>query len=898
MPLPATSPIPIPTHLAGYAQPQYITFDPSAPDLTHSKFFAHLGGQQQQQHGESTYENMHRSKSADSRAVAAGYHQHHQPQQTLLYASAAQSQYDPPGSLSRSTSAEPYMMSGSVWQQPQPGRTLSPGIVDILSPEEQARVLANSAPTSYDAAQRAHLLQLQQQQQYAMPNSGSPGRSPSRRDRRQSMPVMPQNASPISFFAGGGASRTGRTPPLAPSSRFTPPLHAGAGAAASTAPALALPMLLSADGEAGGLETIGEDGESQAGGTLRLRTLPRSMSFDSASARGGSQISIKSVKAVHVLGASVDEEGNTSVSLLEDIVDRQERERQQAAEAKAASSERSTNSEANFESNTIRDLEKSLPRPPVPSGKDVGAKASSSSSSISANVGKPTLRNMFDLPSTGIVTAQNLGSERPKATSLVKPHVSPSRRSSQSLMSMLSIPPKPTLKSSISDSGLSALETRLSSSRSSSPISISPTSPLPDALMAAAAAGFKSMTLSPPLRAVSPALHVGNAGALRKKSSVISLRRKESAASLASMRKEKPLPSVLDAQKSVTKGKSRDLPAHEPEAARNGESKAFEEAAASRAKEAAAQIRRNLDARDAMRATNSIDKQSAARAAGGPARMKPGSGEPETLIVAMPPKLLSSATKAVVPSLGNNAGTRGASPARYTLEADSNSVISAGIASGIASAPGKRLVSDPTNGFSKPVPAKEIALRVPRRHSVEPAQSPPDEEKYGSLRGGRGGQVTDVAKQWATLINAGKSGKDVPAVVKPLAKFGPAKSTPSKSAAAAAAGGNTQYTQSSQSPNTRAAKQASKPTALHRLAVSARTGGAAQSLASKTAPAKTFTNTTIGKSPAFSRSLPIQAAVISKSRSVTDPENASASRKEQALGPGSDRLKALISKFS
>ena len=716
-------------------------------------------------------------------------------------------------------------------------------------------------------------------------------------------------------YISNGSNRPIKTPPLAPSSRFTPPTTTGLHEQSLTTTIQGLPPLINS-----GLETIGEDGESQAG-TLRFKTLPRSLSFDndaagvsSPSARGGSQISIKSVKAVHAPGRNMDDEGNTSVSLLEEMVDRQDREKEAAAAVAAAAIGELKAEELDMrellarsgQQKALMDLDgadKSLPKPPVPSSKE--------SKTPSTSTTKPNIRNIFTASSS---TIQQQGQT---VASPTKPHVSPTRRVSQPLVPSIPMPSKPLIKPSNSDS-LLALESRLSSSsRPTSPIS--PTSPLPESAAADLSGVVRSMTLSPaPGRAISPApLHVGNAGALRKKRGQISLKRQQSAISLASLpgAAEKTLPSTLVDVKSppIAKARIAESNVKSPIASKEApittissadaatSTMAFGNAAASKAKEAAARVRKSLDSSSASLAAATRQEWSRA------SKVESAEGEPvkRQVPVRSREEKVSSPVIRRAKEIGTpvraTAVKKGSPqlpqpPKPFFAQPPPNTTASARSSpppgKAIATSPirtslsekalPKRLVSDPSHSPKRSVsPAliERTNQASRRRHSVEPDQLgiSPDTDKYGSMRGGRGGQVTDVAKQWATLIAAGKSQPATQAFIDDREKK---VVQPEKRVSSA------------KQPESNGSKKPAATT--HRLTVGGGRGGGLA--ASKAAPAKTFTNATIGKSPVFSKSLPTQATVAPVTRSISDHEGNS--KKEQAQGPGSDRLKALISKFS
>jgi hypothetical protein len=239
-----------------------------------------------------------------------------------------------------------------------------------------------------------------------------------------------------------------------------------------------------------GLETIGEDGESQAG-TLRVRNgsgfLVRSASHDN----------VRSLRAVRAVGSA--DEGNTSASLLEALVDKQDREKE------AEKSSGRSNQENIFAG---MDAYKTLPPPPVPTGKE--------------DKKRDDKRRVFDI-------FPNLGKD--DAATTTKPISSPvkaanngNRRTSAPIAKTES-QARPIMRASNSES-LLALETRLS---------------LPSSPATMAEVPARSTTISPPLRTrttspvqrtISP-MHTGNAGALRKKSSQVALKQKASSSTLA-----------------------------------------------------------------------------------------------------------------------------------------------------------------------------------------------------------------------------------------------------------------------------------------------------------------------------------------------------------------------------
>lgn len=219
-----------------------------------------------------------------------------------------------------------------------PQRTLSPELQSYLTPQDQARFVANAAPASYDVVQRAHILSLSQQIQQTMPGYtvDSSGRA-----RRRSLPTP--------------------TPPVTQTGKIGALIQDHQ--AQARIPQKPLRPQRSQSAQPNGfLDTIGEDGESQAG-TLRLRDLPRSSSSDA----------VRSVKAIRA--ATVDEEGNTSATLLEDLVDAQERTKEyERSKARTSGLRRSTEPDLTHLSSTENmaspSVDKILPQPPSPNVKN------------------------------------------------------------------------------------------------------------------------------------------------------------------------------------------------------------------------------------------------------------------------------------------------------------------------------------------------------------------------------------------------------------------------------------------------------------------------------------------------------------------------------------------------
>ena len=385
--------------------------------------------------------------------------------------------------LSRSQSAQSYAPL-SATPSPREGYSsrlsLSPELRSNLSDTEQVRVLANSTPAFYDAKDRARRLQ----------QSYQPGPEVSEQDtphRRNSLPALPtkaqrQQVTPYEYVS---ANRPSKTPPLAPSARFASPTSPSASPYLASLPAVE------------GLETIGEDGESQAG---TLRTQNGDNNGSGHLARSSSYEAIRSLKADKA--ANVDDVDNTSVTLLEALVDKQERERQ--ADRNGASHPE------DIEGESIparpQAVDKTLPRPPVPSEKNLTR--------------KEDRRGIFDIfPSLSASNTNFPFSTLPQETSAppAKPSVAlqpPSaRRTSAPLAVGLR---RPDIIASRSDT-LFALEHRLSRPSATTPIGAA----LPP--LQSVSALLPSKSIAPFQRAISIA-DIDSAGALKKESSQISLR--------------------------------------------------------------------------------------------------------------------------------------------------------------------------------------------------------------------------------------------------------------------------------------------------------------------------------------------------------------------------------------
>lgn len=283
---PIFAPPPLPPMDYGQpASPYYVAFDPNAPDLTQSRF---LGGMAMPQPHifspiPSAPATPFRLSSAQSFHPATPLYPLNTSPQSL---SPSPAFYQPDTSSPQTPHS--YSLSPS---SPLPSNSPSPSA--FLRTSEQAQFYANTAPQDpYSAATRANL---------------------GRRDTAPIPPATPVEPPPRSHSAGSLVRPLHTPPPPSPSSRF-----------ASFTPATDLGPPF--DDPAGLLETIGEDGESQAGTTKSLAP-----GVAEALAANGS---VRSVR-----GLALEKGG---VEVLEEWVDEEERR-------------------------------KTLPPPPVPSERTKGA---------------------------------------------------------------------------------------------------------------------------------------------------------------------------------------------------------------------------------------------------------------------------------------------------------------------------------------------------------------------------------------------------------------------------------------------------------------------------------------------------------------------------------------------
>ncbi|GAA5943299.1 hypothetical protein JCM3775_002609 [Rhodotorula graminis] len=318
---------------AAYAAPHgYVAFDPTVPDLSTSQF---LGSLQHQQPG----------------YVPT-------PPGTAFSPPPPQAQHAPlaPWSVAAPPSPQPHVASVPPPHGPPPppsrAHTIAAGLG--LAPHEAAQVEVNLAPLEpYSAAQRAHqhartasdlpyLAQQQQQRgvepvrQHSAPAAAAAHVHGGELDLPDASPPRPC-ASPVPAIRGGEvrspepvtSSAPSRTrvshtpPPPSPSSHFrraeqsrspSPVESAPASASAHSSPlGAASPASASAAAPTSALlETIGEDGESQAGNTARSAMLPPGLA-DALRDDGG---------AGTTAGSSP---GRSSVQDLEELVEEEER---------------------------------------------------------------------------------------------------------------------------------------------------------------------------------------------------------------------------------------------------------------------------------------------------------------------------------------------------------------------------------------------------------------------------------------------------------------------------------------------------------------------------------------------------------------------------------------------
>lgn len=709
--------------------------------------------------------------------------------------------------------------------------TLPPRMQECLTPAEQARVLANSAPAVYDVTERAYTLR-QQEEQRNSPNANT-SMSINGRQRRQSMPT-PSAAVQGRFSPVDAApSRPFKTPPLAPSSRFT----------------FALPYVPPSDSPdqvllAAGLETIGEDGESQAG-TVRLGkdTIARSASHEQ----------IRSLKAVRAVNSAVDDEGNTSVSFLEGIAEQQDRAKEAANRVEEAGSQ--TNILAGLDSPNV---DKTLPKPPPDSDK-----------SKASEEGVRGRRRIFDVfPEI----AANSSSSPPKKAELIrsvkassKPSaqtrtVSGPSNSNQSKAADLKLDAnRPLIKSSKSDS-LIALEARLS--RPSSPMSPTFGNDRPPSMSPPP----RSNAVSPVQRAISP-VHIGNEGALRKKISQISMRKQQRDTQVD------PPPAKLPEtqQAKLTPVCMEKLPA-----------------------KMATRVAQ-VEPSSKVATTSKVEAGGSANSAVGEVRLSNRVAIPSTQA---PKKALTSAARKVTQErlaglstpVGSASNTAPYSPGPKTAALVPRSP--KGPLSSSSPASSKRSVSDPQNQSKPMIQQKSTTLaQVPRRQSLGLPSDPAD--KFGSARGGRGGVVTSVASLWADIITQeSKNAKNdvtlaTPAFSKKQASAGvirPAQGPEGAKEELHKAVDNARKRELEQNRRAIPAVASTEPS---KPSASAKEPSQTPQ-APKAKPAIASVNATMGKPPTFAKPLRSQKPVA----------QLVASTRPQGSGPGGNNLKALIARFS
>lgn len=773
----------------------------------------------------------------------------------------------------RSSSAQSAPTLGSYRTPPLPPtqRTLSPDVAARLTNSEQVRVLENSEPTFYDAAERAHTLRLQQQG--ILPVHGT-------RHRRRSMPTLPGATLERRKSLGKDPAMT--TPPPAPSSvsRMTTPEMD--------------PMVPMVDG----LATIGEEGESRAG-TMRFNTLLQKTPFEhtSSSARspGGSSI-INSVKALRV--ASVDEEGNTSASLLEDLVDAQDKLKEQ--ERGSADISVGAGVVTVPATSTSIAVDKTLPRPPVPSGKEekaVKTYAKPGVFEIFAGLTQDT--SAFSRPN--VSASGETPPELPRYD--IGPHAARHTKLDANHRSFRADP------RNTSAASLAALESRLS--RPTSPetrqsTSTSAKSPLPSCAAPSNANRSSARSRSPLLRTVSP-VHVGNEGALRKKSSQMW---KKGAA-------DRPV--VFD-ETAVSKT-AVVAPTAGPVSARPLlTERSFEDSSIAQSK-----------ASDLAGSPSNVTGTTNSRS---PLSKEPGPAEEGT-------------ARRTGRKINNSHATTSLSKTREHVDASECTGLADKASVKVACQPARqepvkgRAQSDgdqpkEQRGSQTPVTQAQDSAVVERSHRDQAAPS----YEVKSARGGKGGLVTNVAKQWAELVAAAAEGgggawssssahSDRTLLPKPRAtkvtkEHGvqtlhhlmtagdvvPPNEERSRGDAALSHARSPQATSSPRTPTSQSDR---------RLAHNLRSP-------KKGALAMPSTNTTMGKTAVFVRSRPrpgmtaTATRMSSSSHPAARPEthgphqhgrtakgaalgsgtgpNDSRSAKEQAFGPGATKLRELIERFS
>lgn len=828
-------------------QAAFIQFDPYATSMTPSRFINQESPWLQPSNEDARHwAPMHSPTQLDhapvslaSSAPASSYFQMLAQQRMTPSPKLPESLTMPNAqpSITRSHSADSRISNRSP-ASPYTPRTLPPRMQECLTEEEQARVLANAAPAVYDVTGRAYALRLQQEDSQAAmrkgPSSTGPPVSLTGRQRRQSMPTPPSGGmgrfSPID---AGGSSRSNKTPPLAPSSRFIVQL-----------PFVPATTNVEQDVGIAGLETIGEDGESQAG-TIRFGkgTLGRSASHEQ----------IRSLKAVRAVNAAVDEEGNTSVTLLEGIAERQDREKKEANRREEL--ENQSNILAGLDPGSLN-LDKTLPKePPSPRNKV-------NSSPEEASKARKGIFDIFP----EINSTNTLPSLRDKSL----PHASPLQPSSQSravtnpASSMVHKPDltlaatRPGMTASKSDS-LLALESRLS--RPASPMSPTSGESRPPSLSPPP----RSEAASPLQRAISP-VHIGNQGALRKKSSQISLKRQEirqkaETDQTASVADVKPSANLLVEMKS-----SKPASATTPRPFEASESKRL-------AGRASMDMTVHADSGDARAKLSS-------RAQEVRPKSKAVQDAKETGVHS-PTVLMAGKASAAVGTKALSRSTHGKSPALELRNPGRPLAASSPSSS-------KRHTSDPQTS-SAPQAASKVAGLAGRRQSLDIPPDPVD--KFGSARGGRGGVVTSVASLWADIISQEAKNAKNQAILAASAPTAKQSKRPSNEVP------TSQSIPKARDQLQAAVINADKPKAANsndaadkkRADISARVKAELlkpNPQAPKARQAALSINATIGKPPTFAK--PLESLKASSAASSTS----------RAPEQGATNLKALIAKFS
>lgn len=814
----------------------FIPFDPHVAAMTPSRFINQdppwLHANQDARHyapSQSPSQMAFVPISLASSAPASSYFQMLAQERMTLSPKLPESLNTAGVGMLRSHSADS-RLSISNW--PCTPRALPPGMQERLTEEEQARVLANSAPAVYDVNQRAYALQQQQEQQNISQRSSPSGNASfnsTGRQRRQSMPTPPSAVQGRFSPLDATPSRPIKTPPLAPSSRFTFQLPF-------------VPSTMSPEQAAlvAGLETIGEDGESQAG-TLRLGkgTLRRSASHEQ----------IKSLKAVRAATSAIDEEGNTSVSLLEGIAERQDREKEAANRREELVNQSQTNLLAGLHS---PNMDKTLPNAPMKSEK--------ASSPESSNRGRKGIFDVFPEITTSNASpakkSEKSGSDKrsPGKLSLQTRAVSgPAASKGQNIDTRIAFT-RPVFNASKSES-LLALESRLS--RPNSPMSPTFGNDRPPSLSPPP----RSDAISPVQRAISPA-HIGNQGALRKKSSQLSLKRQTRQQTNESKTEFSPKPDSSSGSLVKATSRTEALPQSLP----NVTSKRLPTKAD--CAESALKVAKSINTYAAPVGQNAASRTGKDRS------VRPLKYTGFRQVMDTP---LGSSAK-VSPT------TMPPSPQRKTAALAPRSPAGP-LAHSSPASPSKRHSSDPQTR-ANPQTLQKPAVISTRRQSLDIPSGSID--KFGSARGGRGGVVTNVASLWTNKISQEAQNAKYEATF--------AKSAPLKS-----------------SHRTVASKAVTQPvlkaeTELREAITSLRSNrkemmeidsGAAKATtettirrptpqAPKAKQAVMAINATMGKPPTFAKSLKAPTATAAPL-----PAEASSSG-----GQGTSNLRALIAKFS